>query len=295
MSTKSNEMEKIETENQKQTKCLPMDKYEEFFKSAKLEFDDFTLHKTNYTRKIKFNNLTFVFNNEGESDMKLLSLIGKVRRDALNFIQKNPVPSEQDMCVEFFSLIDRPPTTYITKVDVRGAYWETAKKLGVITEETDQYLKNNFSNTKQMKEARLKALGSLATVKLITRYINGVEEEFSVTKQPTKDLYMYICQCVDKLMRDTAQEINGVFYYYWDCIFADERAEKNVVDYILGRGYSTKTERSRVESLRLFNQDYLVTTTDALMYVVKFEERFRLKSIMPEKDYMDGFVYTNVL
>lgn len=286
-------MEKEEKKH-REIKCLPLSEFDSFLKSAKKEFDDFTVHKTNYTRKIKYENMTFIFNETGETNMRLLSLIGKVRRDSIKYIEKNTVPNEYDLSVEFFSLVDRPPTTYITKVDVRGAYWETAKKLGVITEDTDEYLRSNFSNTKIMKEARLKALGSLATEKQITRYINGEEQEFSIKRQPTKDLYIYICHCVDKLMRETAEEINGVFYYYWDCIFADEKAEKKVVEYILSRGYSTKTERSRLEALRLFGQDYIITTTDALMYVVKFEERFRLKGILPKSDFKAGFNYSYV-
>lgn len=259
----------------KSTQYYSIDRYKHIKEALIRSGETFIMEETTYTRKIRFENKNLIFNEDGNGDNILLALINTVRRDAKKYIETNVIPA--DFQCDFFKLVDKPPKTVISKVDVSGAYWHAAINLGLISEKTDHYLKSKYKTTKEMKKARLKALGSLATRKKIYTFVNGCLIETEDKVEETKEAYMYICFIIDQLMSDTALQVPGAFYYYWDCIFTDKRTAKDVIDYILEKGYHTKTQETTIEVMNVFDSKYLLSNSDDKMYIVRKEEEFMLE------------------
>ncbi len=268
----------------KKTKIVyrKVDDYELYLESLVKDRASFIVHKTSFTRKIKEGGLTTIFNKEGDSDFNVLSLINMVKEDAKNYLKNVGVPDFDKEDIFWSSLTEKPPLTLVTKVDIRGAYWEFALKNKIISKETNEYLKIHFDKNEKLKQARLKALGSLATRKEIINYINGeiiepenFEDKYEVNEE-TRKLYIYICKGIDSLMREIAYGIPGAFFYYWDCIFTDHNTTKEVVDFILKQKYAIRTETTRVDVINIGSHKYLQSADDQKVYLIKPEQKHLL-------------------
>lgn len=257
----TNEDENFIEEVQKKTKVRyeKLDNYDEMFDNMVNEKRNFTTESTTYTRKIKYGNSTIIFNEDGDSDFKTLALINKVRNDAKHWFSKNDIPTFNEHDIFWSRLTERPPQTIITKIDLKSAYWQCALKKGIITERTNEYLNDQYSKTKAQKSARLKAFGSLATKKQIVVYLEGIEHTTGFSIQPSRSLYMYICASIDGVMQTACREISGAFFYYWDCVFTGEESTKEVIDYILKKGYAYHTEDVIHTVETIGNNKYLIT------------------------------------
>ncbi len=250
---------------------------------------DFELISTSYTKKIITENETIFFNDEGSDDVKTLLLISAVRRDAKKFLETNTIEDVNCEDTDFFNLLDViKEDEVIVKVDLKSAYWEFALKNDppIISQETNEKFLKWYENvdTSYAKYARLKALGSLATSKLTSVYKNGrFHYNKPVETQPTKALYMAICNGIDKLMKDVNYNVDGCVYYYWDCIFVQKEFEKQVVDYIGSRGYSVSTQETKLEFVNIGDIGYLLSTSDDKIYMTRKENKFLLE--FEEDDY----------
>ena len=241
---------------------------------------DFELISTSYTKKITTENETMFFNGEGTDDMKVLLLIGAVRRDAKEFLESKTIESIGYEDTDFFNLLDIiKEDDVIVKVDLKSAYWEYALKYGIISEDTNNKFLKWYENvdTAFAKSARLKALGSLATSKLTSVYKNGkFHYNKPVETQPTKAIYMEVCNGIDRLMKDVNYNVDGCVYYYWDCIFVQKEFEKQVIDYISSRGYSVSTQETKLEFVNIGDIGYLLSTSDDKIYMTRKENKFLL-------------------
>lgn len=255
-------------------KYLPSNQYKLYLERLIEEKQSFKIESTNYTKKIKKGNDSIIFNDDGEGDMGVLSLISMVRSDARQFINKNQIP--EDIRPDFFDLVERPPLTEVTKVDIRGAYWNYALKTGIISKETDQFLNDTYTGNEKLKKARLKALGSLATCKKYFSYINGEQVEYEEKTQETYGLYLFICAGIDEIMREITATVPGAFYYYWDCVFVAKEASQEVIDFIKKKKYSVKVEDTIIETVKILNKKYLFCQANENMYMIKKEKEFML-------------------
>lgn len=251
--------------------------YMKYLDFLKKERRSFRLETTNYTKKIIEGTESTIFNNEGESDFELLSLINRVRSDAKLYMNKHILPTDFD--VNYFDMSEKPPKTVVSKIDIRGAYWSFALKTGIISEKTNKYLIDTYGRTEMLKRARLKALGSLATHKRYFSYVDGVhvEELFIEKSQDTRDMYIMICQGIDQVMKEIIMEIPGAFYYYWDCIFCDEKVSREVEEWIKKKGYMTTTSTTRIETIKIGNYKYLFSNADEKMYLIRKESEYLLQ------------------
>ena len=230
----------------------------------------FETYSTSYTKKIKNHDKSIIFNPEGHGDMNLLALINKVRRDAKKFIN-TPDPG----FVPQFDLFDIPSENdTISKIDIKGAYWEYAKKANIISKETDEYFITKFSKvaSSHSKMVRLKALGSLATKKIVERYIDGqkIEQLTTIQTEDTRNLYMSIRHGIDSLIRDICRANPGVVYYYVDCLFVRKGIHsKDAIDYLLDSGYKITTEDTKVKPILIGNTTYLESISDKKRYLTR--------------------------
>jgi hypothetical protein len=248
----------------------------------KLRKANFEVAKTTYSRKIKMKGLTILFNDDGGSDYDSLALINMVRENAKEYLGKTSFEQRKSF-IHFSELINKPKSgEVIHKIDVRSAYWSMALKRGVIEELTNRKLLEvfEFKSAEEMKRARLKALGSLATRKMIQIYEFGklIKEEPII--ENTKELYMDICRDVDNLMRDCVDENQSIIFYYWDCIFAPETISSEVLNYFKKLKYDVQVEHTKLEYVNVANTNWIVSMSDNKAYLVKKESRGLIEGLI---------------
>lgn len=258
-----------------QIKYLHIKFYDDYFSSLKKRNATFTVVKTSYSRKIKTEGTTIIFNQEGGNDYEVLSLINRVRQNAKDYLA-NTSYEKRDTFIHFFDLFRKPKSDEIIwKIDVRSAYWSMALKKNIILEETNRRLMVAFDGrpAKEMKQARLKALGSLATKKITEYYIEGKKEREEYFTEVTKDIYMDICRDVDMLMRECVSENQTVIYYYWDCIFVPRDTAQDVLQFFKERDYNVSVEETRLLYVDIFKDGagYLLSESDNKAYMVRKE------------------------
>ncbi len=188
---------------QKKVKYLKLVQFNKYFERLQEDKRSFDLQRTTYSRVIIIDNRKIIFNDRGETDYKTLALISKVRKDAQRFLLYEEWNSVS--YIDFFNMLDLPKSNeVISKVDIKAAYWSYAKMNNVVSEETDQYLKKKFEGHSYQftKQARLKALGSLATTKYKISYIDGKPDYDTeeIITQPTRNIYMNICKGIDDIV-----------------------------------------------------------------------------------------------
>lgn len=263
--------------------------YDQYLENLKKRNQEFDLAKTSYSRKIKQKGLTLFFNEDGGSDVDSLGLINMVRDNAKNYLSTTSYQQrEQKNFIHFSELIHKPNSSeVIHKIDVRSAYWNAALKRDVILEATDRKLKEifEFKPAEDMKRARLKALGSLATKSIKQQWRKGpngksILAHEEVIVQNTRDLYMDICRDVDALMRDCVNQNERVVFYYWDCIFVPDGFEQGVYDYFKDRKYDVHAETTKLEFIKIKNIHYLISLSDDKAYLVKKESRGLIEGIL---------------
>lgn len=270
-------------------KYYPIKYYPEKLIKLKEQKQDFETINTSYTKKIITQDVVHYFNEEGKSDDKNLLLISAVRNDAAKFLEKNNIDKFYKNKTDFFNLLDIVNSKkIIKKIDLKSAYWIYSMKMGVVTEATNEKFLKWYANThiKFAKESRLKALGSLATTKLHSFYKKG-KYVFNLPPEtePTKNLYMAICDGIDKLMKDVNYNIPGCIYYYWDCIFVEEEFEKDVVDFIKEKGYDISIDETKLEFVTLGNVGYLLSVSDGKIYMTKPENKHLLNFQEQDEDW----------
>lgn len=261
----------------KKVRYLSIKYYDEKLSQIKKNKSDFELVTTTYTKKIILPNETIFFNDEGEDDVIGIALISQVRNDAKKYLEKNPVYSIYKKETDFFNTLDIIDNKkVIKKIDIKGAYWEYARKNGIITEETNNKFLQWYEGVDiyYAKQARLRALGALATTKFENVYVNG-KWKYSkpVFTEPTKPLYMEICNGIDRLMKDCNFNVPGCKYYYWDCIFIEDDFSDDAIDYIKSRGYEVSVEETKLEFVTIGNVGYLLSLGDGKVYMTKKENK----------------------
>jgi len=259
----------------KKIKYLKLVQYNKYFEEIKKEKRSFKLQKTTYSRIITINNKKIIFNDKGETDYKTLALISKVRKDAKRFLKYKEWNSVS--YIDFFNMLNIPNSNeVISKVDIKAAYWSYAKMNNVISEQTDQYLKEKFveHSYEFTKQARLKALGSLATTKRTIHYVNGIldYEEEPIT-QPTKPIYMNICKGIDDIMKECSVNIDGCIYYYWDCMFIKKKFEEQALNFFKSKRYDVGINETRLEYINISGNGFLCSQSDGKIYMTKKENK----------------------
>lgn len=243
---------------------------------------DFELVRTSYTKKLIAKDYKIIFNNEGDTDDRVLSLINKVRCDAKRYIEENNV-NIKDTKIYFLDLFDVPKSSeIICKIDITGAYWKKAILDGIVSEETNEYMINTFEDktVKDIKKIRLKALGSLATRKEHEFYEEGKSVHWESKEQPTKRLYMNICRNIDEVMRECRLKVDGCVFYYWDCMFVRKEFGKQVIDFFRDKMFDCKMDETKLEYDKIGNKGYFTSTKDGKMYLVSSENRHLLNSTL---------------
>jgi len=260
--------------------------YSDFLNNLKDAKANFELHSTNYTKVIKCEEGIYTFNEKGERKTKELALINLVRQDAKKFIADGQFDDEVLRKVErkisWYEMVKKPKDgTTIAKIDLNSAYWEQALKIGLITDRTNDFFIQNFKDLTgvELKKIRLRALGSLATVKRVYYYTEGELVQTIPFKQPTRDLYFLICSGIDNLLkRCIFENYDYCYYYYWDCVFVKGKYTKQVVDWFKRQNYDVKFDHDKIRNVKIAGSSYLLTVDSNKMYMVNKDQIKMLES-----------------
>lgn len=147
-------------------------------------------------------------------------------------------------------------------VDINGAYWQTAYRLGVLP----KYLYRK--GLRVDKRVRLAALGSLAKTRSVWRFDGKELRKLPVERSPLENVWFAICAEVAELMVEVQRGVGQRdFVFYWvDGIYVRNRPEvvNKVVSLFLKHGYTSKFE---------------------IVPYIKFSERgFKVGNVMGEKE-----------
>lgn len=239
---------------------------------------DFIYEKTSYTKKLKTNNSSIIFNPDGSGDDRILSLINKTRNDGRKYLEENPEKIDNSR-IYFLQLFEIPKQNeIIKKVDLSSAYWKKAVLDGIVSTKTNDYFNETFADKteKQRKSIRLKALGSLATRKEVETFIKGKSVSWDIDEQPTKVLYMQICRYIDEIMRQCRTECEGCIFYYWDCMFVKGKFEKQVIDFFASKDFECKSEETKLSYDKIGTKGFFTSEVDNKMYMVSEENHRQL-------------------
>lgn len=243
----------------------------------------FEITSTTYSRKVRTPYSTIVFNRTGSEDYSGLGLINNARTDAKNFLKQRP-DEIRDSYIHFYDMFEIPKEKdIICKVDVKGAYWNYALKRNIIQEKTNQSLIKQFEgkSVREMKDCRLRALGSLATTKKYQYWYKGVfiEELEDVQTEPTKPLYLEVCRGIDDLMQECRASVDGVYYYYWDCIFAHKDVNEKVIEFFKDNQYDVSYGETQLIYREVGEGGWLVSVADDKQYMVRKEQSYLLNNV----------------
>lgn len=225
----------------------PLKVYGEFYRQLKDKKATFEVKETSYTKRIKIGKNTIMFADTPMNPIEL-KLINLIRSSANTF--DVPELEENTPQIAFYKFYDIHEEKEFkgVKIDLNEAYWQTAINLGVVTPAIQFYFTENqekLGSEKSIKMARLRSLGALATKRTIKSVENGIliDETLDVNEQH-RQLYLYICEQVAEVMHNVACEfMQHVKYYYWDCIFLDDKVDiKEVNKKIIELGYRSKLE-----------------------------------------------------
>lgn len=253
-----------------------------YYKNLINEKKSFELIQTKYTKKIKENNKSIIFNEGGINDTILLPLINKVRNDAKSYKLKN----NRNEIIDYFRLYFDPNEFVCVKIDLSSAYWTAALKMGVISDNTNDFFNKQFQNKSKeyTKKARLKALGSIATTKLKEKYEKGILIESSIKTEGTKDIYIQINKEIDNLMKNATSYFETSVYYYFDCIFCAKKQENDVIEFFKQYGYKSKNQGETILKVIDINEKkYIISEDDEKAYIIKKEDEFLIKNKIKEK------------
>lgn len=274
--------------------------FESYLQKMKDSKKKFTLISTTYTKKILQEENKIFFNDKGDQDFRLLSLIMSVRKDAKEFLDNGG--EIRDDKIDFFNMFEIPSEEeIICKIDLTAAYWTYALKRRILKPETNQKLIKLYGVSKkkvkqtmkdydstpsekmklklktrevgEFKDARLKAFGSLATMKTTTEYENGYRVKEETIQEPTKEVYMEVCRGIDQLMKECHRNVPGCIYYYWDCVFVKKKFAQDVVDFFKERQYNTTMQETKIDFVKIGEIGYLISSSDDKIYMTRRENK----------------------
>lgn len=244
----------------------------------------FQYERTSYTRKLKTSHSSIIFNADGCGDSMILSLINQVRNDARKYLERNvDLPNTPIYFTEMFTVPHE--NEIIMKVDLTSAYWKQALRDEIVTEKTNQYFVDTFSDRtgKEQKSIRLKALGSLATRKEVETFDGGKSVSWEIDEQPTKQIYMNICRQIDNVMRECRQHCDGCVLYYWDCMFVKKQFAQDVINFFREKQFECKQEETRLSFDTIGTKSYFTSEIDGKMYMVQHNDKHLLNQFNDEQ------------
>jgi hypothetical protein len=147
----------------------------------------------------------------------------------------------------------------VLNIDISGAYATCLYVNGLITDKTFKYLK------KLRKEERLPSVGMLARSACLWKYDEGECVDIVVERSKTAQVFYYLIEEINYVMRSIQWELGKHFYFYWvDGVFfakdTPKRLITNVENLLISKNYLYKYEE--VKNFKLSKNKQGVYTID---------------------------------
>lgn len=149
----------------------------------------------------------------------------------------------------------------VLNIDISGAYATCLYVNGLITNKTFKYLK------KLRKEERLPSVGMLARSACLWKYDAGECVDIVVERSKTAQVFYYLIEEINYVMRSIQWELGKHFYFYWvDGVFfakdTPKRLITNVENLLVSKNYLYKYEE--VKNFKLSKNKQGVYTIDMI-------------------------------
>jgi hypothetical protein len=147
----------------------------------------------------------------------------------------------------------------VLNIDISGAYATCLYVNGLITDKTFKYLK------KLRKDERLPSVGMLAKSACLWKYDGGECVDIVVERSKTAQVFYYLIEEINYVMRSIQWELGKHFYFYWvDGVFfakdTPKRLITNVENLLISKNYLYKYEE--VKNFKLSKNKQGVYTID---------------------------------
>ena len=244
------------------------DNYQTYIGKLNRRKQAFKIMSTRYSKVVVTDDKRLIFNATGERDSQTLKLINMVRSDVKKYIENNDIEQYNSADVAWYYYNDVYGNLKlkgdVLKIDLTAAYWTHAINIGVISDKTEAYFEAADLDKKEKKYLRLKALGSLATVKRVSEWKDGKEvsrdEKIDIAN---RNVYLKICDYV----AETLKEITVLYgiYSYWDCVFVqdDDNAAfklEQIEHFFNVKGFKFTVEKDSYEIVKSRLNPYIKTT-----------------------------------
>lgn len=155
----------------------------------------------------------------------------------------------------------------VINVDLSGAYWEAAYKLGLISDVIYQ------KGLTVDKFVRLTAIGSLAKKVYKLEYDGKRQKKKEViSSELTECLWDVICMQVSNVLQDAANAAGKDFIFFWvDGIYIRTAALKSVEKCFKKHGYKFKIDTS-ISSIETTQKHLFVNLTKPIIRVINGKE-----------------------
>lgn len=177
----------------------------------------FTIEQTLYTKKIKSQKFNFEYTSQTGLNNYELALINKVRLYCAKFTEIEKIDKKRIDYIHRYNMhANRWYSNQVYELDLSSAFWEIAKKKGIINEEIYQYgLKKEIS-----KKARLVSLGALAKRTTIIHYKDGIFTKPITKEKETAPLFFKCAEITSIIMHSLRILANKNYFFFWcDAIF----------------------------------------------------------------------------
>jgi hypothetical protein len=134
-----------------------------------------------------------------------------IKRDVKNSPKGQEIMQRYHSKVNFGHRQDIKPFTAerVLNIDISSAYATCLLNSGLITQETFEYVK------RLRKEERLPAVGMLARSACYWEYERGECTGVHVDRAETAEVFFYLIEEINLLMKSIEWELGRYFYFYW--------------------------------------------------------------------------------
>lgn len=229
--------------NKKNTMSYAQMRPEQFTNYQKALIDCGAFHvveSTSNSNSIKTKTGKYIFS-ETKINPKDLSFIKRAKIEIINNARKKDI---KNITPKYFYLPKLPKMDIrkdCVEIDINGAYWNCAYKIGLISEST--YLEG----LKKDKITRLVSFGSAATVKTTYEY-NTDESLYKFVSQKQdengRNAFFLVSKMICEVMESVFKQIPGQCYFYWvDAIFLNSAYAEIAIEKFAELGYDVKIKK----------------------------------------------------
>lgn len=225
----------------KNTINLSLNSADQLIEKFMTDCKDFEVSSTGYSTIIKLGNVNYfchdAINSGGRKNILTYrsKIMADIKKKEINF---DFVPSSKVRYYELGKITEKIPSV-VYNFDISAAYPSALHKLGFISDEVMSGL------MKLKKVDRLKAIGSIATRKTITKFIKGVPQDAEIKENKIgRDIFFLLCYEIGELMFEIRTKINSFLFFWFDGIYFTDINEKDIINKIITeKGYLCKFEQ----------------------------------------------------